>query len=159
MPTENTSLKNTTPAGDSSTTNEMVIGKNNTYQRTFLIVAGSLLALLVLIVVAGTSGGQHLESSAHEIAKGAMALVDYQVDSANLGLTKDIFGFGAVSENDEDCQCGTCKYGWKYGCCSCSPVPVPTSFPTPIPYAFSGWAFDCNGHRCDNVLCTVGCRR
>ena len=98
MSTENTSLKNTTPAGDSNTPNEMVIGKINTYQRTFLILAGSLLALLVLIAVVGTSGGQHLQSSAHEIAASAVALADYQVDSANLALTKDNFGFGAVSE-------------------------------------------------------------
>mmetsp|Transcript_58518 Transcript_58518/g.67480 ORF Transcript_58518/g.67480 Transcript_58518/m.67480 type:complete len:125 (-) Transcript_58518:466-840(-) len=101
MPTENTSLKNTTPAGDSNTTNEMVMGKINNYQRTFLIVAGSLLALLVLIAVAGTSGGQHLQSSSDKIAEDAVALADYQVDSANLALTKDIFGVGTVSENEE----------------------------------------------------------
>ena len=81
MPTENSSLKITAPDGDSTTTNEMVIGKSNTYQRTFLIVAGSLLALLVLIVVAGTSGGQHLQSSAYEIAEGAVALKEvFSVD-------------------------------------------------------------------------------
>merc|ERR1712238_184429 len=69
-----------------------VIWKINTYQRTFLIVAGSLLALLVLIAIADTSGGQHLQSSPHAIAKGAVVLADYQVDSANLAaLTKDIF--------------------------------------------------------------------
>jgi len=101
MPTENTSLKNTTTAGDSITTNEMVLGKSSTYQRTFLIVAGSLLALLVLIVVAGTSGGQHLQSSTHEMTDGAVALEDYKVDSTNLALTKDIFGLGAISENEE----------------------------------------------------------
>ena len=94
-------MKNATPAGDSNTSNEMVIGKINTYQRTFLIVTGSLLVLLVLIAAAGTSGGQHLQPSAHEIAKGAVALADYQVDSANVALTKDIFDLGAVSQNDE----------------------------------------------------------
>jgi len=109
MPNESTSLKNVTLAGDSTTTNEMAIGKSNTYQRTFLIVAGSLLALLVLIAVAGTSGGQHLQSSAHEMADGAVALADYQVDSTNLALTKDIFGFGDVSENEDG-------YGLD-GCC------------------------------------------
>jgi len=83
MPTQNTSLKNTTPAGDSNTTNKMVIGKINTYQRTFLIVAGSLLALLVLVAVAGTNGDQHLQSSARKIAEGVVALADYQVDSAS----------------------------------------------------------------------------
>eukprot|EP00751_Fragilariopsis_kerguelensis_P005590 CAMPEP_0170786438 /NCGR_PEP_ID=MMETSP0733-20121128/17607_1 /TAXON_ID=186038 /ORGANISM="Fragilariopsis kerguelensis, Strain L26-C5" /LENGTH=105 /DNA_ID=CAMNT_0011132293 /DNA_START=85 /DNA_END=399 /DNA_ORIENTATION=+ len=101
MSTENTSLKNTTPAGDSNTSTEMVIWKINTYQSTFLIVASSIYALLVVIAVASTSGGQHLQSSTHGIAKGAVALVDYQVDSANSALTKDIFGLDAVSENDE----------------------------------------------------------
>jgi len=96
MPTENTSLKNTTPAGDSNTTNEIVIMKINTYQRSFLIVAGSLLASLAVIAVTGTSGGQHLQSSAHEITERAVALADYQVVSANLALTKDIFGLDAV---------------------------------------------------------------
>merc|ERR1712194_276536 len=101
--TENTSLKITTPDGNSTTTSEMVIGKSNTYQRTFLIVTGSLLALLVLIVVAGTSGGQHLQSSTHEMPDGAVALEAYKVDSTNLALTKDIFGLGDISENEEGC--------------------------------------------------------
>jgi len=109
MSTENTSLKNTIPAGDSKTTNEMVIGKINTYQRTFLIVAGSLLALLVLIAAAGTSGGQHLQSSVHEIAEDAMALADYQVDSTNLAHTNNIIDLASVSGNDEvgkpGCRC------------------------------------------------------
>ena len=74
----------------------MVAGKINTYQHTFLIVAGSLLAFLVLIAITGTRGGQHLSASTYEIAEGAVALVDYQVDSATLALTKDIFGFSAV---------------------------------------------------------------
>jgi len=91
MPTENTSLKNASPALDSNASNNMVIGKINTYQRTFLIVAGSLLALLVLIAVAGTSGGQHLQSSTHEIAEGAVALADYQVQSTTLALKNDVF--------------------------------------------------------------------
>merc|ERR1712161_169747 len=108
MPTENTFLKNTTPAGDSNTTKKMVIGKINNYQRSFLIVAGSLLALLVLIAVAGKSGGQHLQSFVHEFTKGSGSLADYQVHSANLVLTKDIFGMGAVSENDEG-VCLTCS--------------------------------------------------
>ena len=101
MSNENASLKNTTPAGDSNTTNEMVIGKINTYQRTLLIVAGSLLALLGLIAVAGPSGGHYLQSSANDIAKDAVTLVDFQADSTNLALNKDIFGVDVVSENDE----------------------------------------------------------
>jgi len=101
MPTENTSLKNVTPAGDSNTTDEFDLGKINTYQRHFLIVAGSLLVLLGLITVTGTSGGQHFNSSTQEIAKGVDALADYQEDTANLALTKDIFGTGAVSEIEE----------------------------------------------------------
>merc|ERR1712238_230620 len=101
MPTENTSLKITAPAGDSYTTYKMVIWKINAYQRTLLIVAGSLLALLVLIAVAGPKGGHHLQSSANDIAKDAVTLVDFSADSTNLALTKDIFGLGAVAENDE----------------------------------------------------------
>ena len=89
-------MKNATPAGDSNTSNEMVIRKTNTYQRTFLILAGSLLALLVLIAVAGTRGGHYLQSSVHEITEGAVALADYEVDSTNLALTEDIFGLGGV---------------------------------------------------------------
>jgi len=137
MPTENTSLKNTTPAGDFNTTNAMVIGKTNTYQRTFLIVAGSLLAFLVLIAVAGTSGGQHLQSSAHEDAVGALALADYQVDSANLALTQDIFGGSAVSENGDGCCC-ECSFSC-LNCCNggCHP-PAPAPTPAPAPQ------MDCN---------------
>ena len=101
MPNESTSLKNTTQVGDSNTANEMVIGKINTYQRTFLIVTASLLALLLLIVITGTSSGQYLQSSGHEIAEGAVSLTDYQAGFANLALMEDIFGSGAVSENDE----------------------------------------------------------
>ena len=102
MPTEHTSLKNTTPTGDSNTTNKIVIGKINTYERTFLIVAGCLLALIVLIAVAGTSGGQDLTSSASGIAKGGVgALVEYQVDTTHSAFAKDIFGLGTVSGNDE----------------------------------------------------------
>jgi len=114
MSTENTTLKNVIPAGASNATNEMVVGKSNTNQRSLLIVAGSVLALLVWIAVAGTSGGQHLQSSAHEIAKDAVALEDYQVDSANLALATDIFGMDAVSENEEfglfnPCDPGICS--------------------------------------------------
>jgi len=116
MSNENTSLKIVTPAGDSNTTHEIVIGKSNTYQRPLLIVAGSLLTLLVWIAVAGTNDGQHLKFSAYEIAEGAVALADYQVDSTNLALTNDIFGLDAVSENDDSCGgfccvlCFCCPY-------------------------------------------------
>jgi len=103
MPTENTVLKHVTPAGDSNTTDDMVILKSSTYQRFFLIVAGSLLALLVWITVAGTTSGQYLQSSAHEITEGTVALVDYQVVSANSAFTQDIFGL-ATSENEEGCD-------------------------------------------------------
>jgi len=123
MPTEITSLKNATPAGDSNTTNEMVIEKMNTYQRTFFIVAGSLLALLLLIAVAGPSGGHHLQSSANEIATDAVALADYQADSAILALSKDIFGLGAVTENFEgfcSCHCENCSCTGSVTFCSCA---------------------------------------
>ena len=61
-----------------------------------MIVAGFLLAVLVLIAVVGQSCGHHLKSSAYEFAEGTSALANYQVDSANLVLTKDIFGLGVV---------------------------------------------------------------
>jgi len=108
MATENTSFQNTTPAGDSTKTNGMVIGKSNTHQRTFLIVAGSLLALLVLIAVAGKSSGQNLTSSAYEMDN---ALVDFQVDTSNLSFLKDIFGM----KEGSCCSCG--RAGATIGCC------------------------------------------
>mmetsp|Transcript_18228 Transcript_18228/g.19722 ORF Transcript_18228/g.19722 Transcript_18228/m.19722 type:complete len:133 (+) Transcript_18228:1-399(+) len=98
MSTENTSLKNATPTGDSNTIHEIVTGNINTYQRSLLIVAGSLLALLVWIAVTGKSGGRPFKSSAHEITKGASALADYTADSANLALTKDNFNGFKISE-------------------------------------------------------------
>jgi len=101
MPTENTSFQNTTPAGDSTTTNVKVIGKSNTHQRSFLIVASSLLVLLVLVAVAGESGGQ-------PIPKSAGALVDYQLDTTNLALGKDIFGKDKASLKGGDGTC-TCR--------------------------------------------------
>eukprot|EP00751_Fragilariopsis_kerguelensis_P017056 CAMPEP_0170852614 /NCGR_PEP_ID=MMETSP0734-20130129/11987_1 /TAXON_ID=186038 /ORGANISM="Fragilariopsis kerguelensis, Strain L26-C5" /LENGTH=130 /DNA_ID=CAMNT_0011223065 /DNA_START=130 /DNA_END=522 /DNA_ORIENTATION=+ len=115
MTNETTSLKNVTPAGDSNITPEMVIGKSNTYQRPLLIVTGSLLLLLAVIAVAGTSGGQHFQSSAaQESAEGAVTLTNYQVDSAYVALTKDMFGVGAVSENE-----GCCEGFWPFCGCTC----------------------------------------
>ena len=102
MTTESYQNTKSADTGDSRSKNdEFIIDNGKANERSIFIIAGSLLALLLLIAVTGTSGGQHLQSSAHEIAKGAVALADYQVDSANLALTKDIFGFGAVSKNDE----------------------------------------------------------
>ena len=103
MNTETYQKKKETTTGDfnSKKTEEMNMGKINTYQRTFLIVAGSLLALLVLITVAGTSGNQHLQKSTHDIEKDTVALADYQEDFANLALTKDSFGLGGVSANNK----------------------------------------------------------
>mmetsp|Transcript_65324 Transcript_65324/g.73144 ORF Transcript_65324/g.73144 Transcript_65324/m.73144 type:complete len:133 (-) Transcript_65324:39-437(-) len=102
MSTENTSLKNVTPAGDSHTTNETVIGKSNPSQRPLLIVVSSLLALLVLIAVAGNNDGPYFKSSAQESAEGAGALADYQVDTAILAVTQDIFSMGEGNNDDDD---------------------------------------------------------
>jgi len=108
MPTEQTQLKNAIHTGDSNSTDKpVVIGKGNTYQRLILIVTGSFLALLVWIAVASKNDGHYFKSSAQEIAKGAGALADYQLDSANLALTQDIFGVNAVSERKSDCCCMT----------------------------------------------------
>jgi len=100
-----------------SKSKEMDTGKRSIYQRSFFIVAGSLLALLVFVAVAGHSGGGH---------------VDYQVDSANLVFTKDIFGLSAA-ENDEGGPC-TCSFGCDFfgiteACCICGCGPLnPCSF-------------------------------
>ena len=80
---------------------ECIWEKSNTYEPRIFIVAGSLLELLVLITVAGTSGGQYLQLSTHTVVEGVVELADYQVDSTILALTKDIFGFSAVFDNDE----------------------------------------------------------
>ena len=100
--TENTHLKNITPAaGDLNPSVEIGFMQGQNYQRPVLIIAGSLLTLLVWIVMIGKSAGHHFQSSTHEMADGSVSLADYQVDSTNLALTKDMFGLGAVSENDE----------------------------------------------------------
>ena len=44
---------------------------------------------------------QHFKLSEKEIAEGTGALVDYPVDTTNLALAKDIFGMGAVSDNEK----------------------------------------------------------
>ena len=93
MPTENTSLKNVTPARDSNSTAELVIGKSSIYQHLFFIVAGSLLTALFLVAVAGNSGSQHLSSSSYDPDADTGAVADYQVDTGNLALAKDIFFF------------------------------------------------------------------
>ena len=54
-----------------------------------------------MISVVGTSGGQHLQSSANDIVKGAGVLEDYQVYTANSALEMYIFIMGAVSVDEE----------------------------------------------------------
>jgi len=130
MPNENTSLKIVNQDGDSNTTHDMVIGKNNAYHRPLLIVAGSLLAVLVLIAVAGKSGGQYLASSAAEIAKGrADALAEYQVDSANSALEMNIFGM-STNPGDEICSLWVCEDG---ACCDSG-------------FECNSWCTSCGGH-------------
>jgi len=101
MTTESYQNTKSADTGDSTSENdEVVIDNGNVNKHSFLIIAGSLLAMLVL-VVAGQNVGQDLSSSANEIVKGASALADYQVDTANSALNNDIFGMVAVSENEE----------------------------------------------------------
>jgi len=102
--------KKITTAGDyNSKTDGMIIGKSNAYQRPFFIVAGSFLAC-VLVVLVGKYDDQHFNSPIKEIAEGASALVDYQVDNTNLALAKDIFGMNnAVSDNVEGNCCKGCS--------------------------------------------------
>ena len=100
--TENTHLKNVTPAaGESNPSVKIGIMQGNTYQRPVLIVAGSLLTLPVWIAMAGKSAGHHFQSSAHEVSEGAVALADNHADSTNIALTKNILGLDAVPEVDE----------------------------------------------------------
>ena len=87
----------------------MFIDQTNTYQRPFLIIIGSLLALLVWVAVAGKNRDQHFKSSAQKIAEGAGVFVDYQVDTAISALAKDIFGLGTVSQNDKVTICKRIK--------------------------------------------------
>jgi len=103
MTTESYQNTKSADTGDTKSKNdEVVIDNGNANKRSFLIIAGSLLALLVL-VVAGQNVGQDLSSSANDIAQGASALADYQVVTANSLLSNDIFGMGTVSENEEGC--------------------------------------------------------
>eukprot|EP00751_Fragilariopsis_kerguelensis_P014387 CAMPEP_0170776720 /NCGR_PEP_ID=MMETSP0733-20121128/11339_1 /TAXON_ID=186038 /ORGANISM="Fragilariopsis kerguelensis, Strain L26-C5" /LENGTH=178 /DNA_ID=CAMNT_0011119757 /DNA_START=89 /DNA_END=626 /DNA_ORIENTATION=+ len=103
MTTESYQNTKSADTGDSTSKNdEVVIDNGNVNKRTFLITAGSLLALL-LLVVAGQNVGQDLSPAATEITRGASALSDYQVDTANSALTYNIFGMGAVSKNEEGC--------------------------------------------------------
>mmetsp|Transcript_31280 Transcript_31280/g.35006 ORF Transcript_31280/g.35006 Transcript_31280/m.35006 type:complete len:141 (-) Transcript_31280:190-612(-) len=118
MSTENTSLKIATQDEDSNSAQKMSIDKRSIYQNPFFIIASSLLALLVLVAVAGTNGDQHLQSSTHKIAEGGVALADYQVDSTNLALTKDIFGLNAV----EGCSCKTGNNCCIINPCSCCKI-------------------------------------
>jgi len=115
MPTESTSLNNVTLAGDSHTTDEMVVGISKIYQRPFLIVAGSLLTVLLWLAVTGKSGGQHSKLSAHEFDKAASVLADYQADTANSALVKDIFGI----EIEDGSWCPS----WRCSNCSCDSPP------------------------------------
>jgi len=87
--------KNITPAGDSNTSDDSVIVKGkNTYQSRFLIVAGSLLALLVVIAIAGPSGGQYLKSSIPDVmVEGTGALSNTEKTCTSLG--NDMYDNGA----------------------------------------------------------------
>jgi len=130
MPTEHTSLKNTTPAGDSNTNHEIVVGKSNTYQSTFLIVAGSLLAFLVLIAGTGTSGGgQDFESivaykTDTGVGGGGVEAVDSiavpaTTTSPDSALNMDIFGIAANSDTS-GCvgKYHVCAGGGRGNCCN-----------------------------------------
>ena len=75
--------------------------QSTTYQRSFLIGAGFLLTLLVWIAVSDKSGGHQLTPSVYEIVEGWNTLTDYQVDTAQSVLIKDIFGVDTVSKNQK----------------------------------------------------------
>eukprot|EP00751_Fragilariopsis_kerguelensis_P042358 CAMPEP_0171001994 /NCGR_PEP_ID=MMETSP0736-20130129/15866_1 /TAXON_ID=186038 /ORGANISM="Fragilariopsis kerguelensis, Strain L26-C5" /LENGTH=121 /DNA_ID=CAMNT_0011430141 /DNA_START=210 /DNA_END=575 /DNA_ORIENTATION=- len=121
MPNENTSLKIVTPDEDHNTTHDIVIGKCYTFQRSLLIVTSSLLALLILVAVAGKTAGYSIVYTGG-FAESAGGLTSNQVDTANLALTKDVFGLGDKSEvyccdkvccNDDYCcntACFICSF-------------------------------------------------
>jgi len=124
--TENTHLKNITTAGDLKPSSfKISIVQGNNYQRPGLIVAGSLLTLLLWIAVASKSSGDHqVKLSAYEMANGAGALTDYQGETTNSVLVKDIFGMGPISKNEDASTCcrrGSCnsRCGFCIGICRC----------------------------------------
>mmetsp|Transcript_25862 Transcript_25862/g.29450 ORF Transcript_25862/g.29450 Transcript_25862/m.29450 type:complete len:169 (-) Transcript_25862:161-667(-) len=89
MSTENTSTKIVTPAGDSHSELKMIIDKRSIYQNPFFIIASSLLALLVLVVVTSKSGDQNLttvkyveydESKIHPEERVAVNIFGNEVD-------------------------------------------------------------------------------
>eukprot|EP00751_Fragilariopsis_kerguelensis_P013287 CAMPEP_0170777208 /NCGR_PEP_ID=MMETSP0733-20121128/11642_1 /TAXON_ID=186038 /ORGANISM="Fragilariopsis kerguelensis, Strain L26-C5" /LENGTH=121 /DNA_ID=CAMNT_0011120363 /DNA_START=56 /DNA_END=421 /DNA_ORIENTATION=+ len=121
MFTENTHLKNVTPVGNSNTSDDMDMGKGNTYQHPLLIVAGISLATIVFTAVACKTAGYSLVYTGG-FAESAGGLTSNQVDTANLALTKDVFGLGDKSEvyccdkvccNDDYCcntACFICSF-------------------------------------------------
>merc|ERR1712238_61859 len=105
------------PTADSNTSHEMVSGKSNTYQRSLLIVVSSLFALFVWIAVTSGKSSYSFKSSAQEINVGVGALADNRLDTANLALSKDIFGVIDVSEIDEGSSpCCSCNHGCPLDC-------------------------------------------
>jgi len=78
MATESYQNYKTTAIGNSnSKPDEMGINKGNSSRHPFFIVAGSLLALLVLITVACKSGVHDFKSSSYEMNVGTAALLTY----------------------------------------------------------------------------------
>jgi len=147
MSTEKTYLKKDTTAGNSESTDVVVIEKISIYQNRFLIVAGSLLATWFVIVAAGKrNGGQHFESIAAyetEVGVGGGGAVDsiVPVTSTDSALNMDIFG---IANSDSSCVgryhlCagagrGNCCEGLEcdgplFGTCqlSCNLLPAPWS--------------------------------
>lgn len=114
MNTESYQNKKVTTTGDSNPKIDVMdIGKSNTYQHPFLIVAVSLLAVwLVLVAVAGRHGGLNLRSSVHETD----VALDSTVPSTNSSPTMEIFGLSAHSENTVGCLVNKLNLGG-YKCC------------------------------------------
>jgi len=121
--------KNITPAGDSNTSDDSVIVKGkNTYQSRFLIVAGSLLALLVVIAIAGPSGGQYLKSSIPDVMVEGTGALSYN-EMACTHVNEDMYDNGArvklnccphSKEVKEVCDVGTPE---QHDCWKCRAAP------------------------------------
>jgi len=123
MSTEKTHLKKDTAAGNSESSDVVVIEKISIYQNRFLIVVGSLLATwFVIVAVAGKrNGGQHFESIAAyetEVGVGGGGAVDsiVPVTSTDSALNMDIFG---IANSDSSCvvRYHLCAGAGRGNCC------------------------------------------
>ena len=155
MPTEQTHLKNVTPAGNSNSTDEtVVIGNGNTYQHPFFVVAGSLLVtFLVLIAVADKSSVQHLTSSAYETDASLQGAVDIfgikesqSCPGTPASLCQPVFCHG---DKKGSCYVKCCNGG--PNCCMCE------AYCKKYCVKSNGMNMNCGGCPTEGCICTGTC--